>query len=90
VRPDGSSRGDAGARHAFTPERYWKAPDGARYPVAWRLAVPGEGLDLRVRAVLDDQLLDHTVRYWEGAVDVTGSHTGKGYLELSGYRPSSQ
>ena len=90
VQPDGSSRGLTPALVTLTPERYWKAPDGTRYPVAWRLAVPREGLDLRVRAVLDDQLLDHSVRYWEGAVDVTGSHTGKGYLELSGYRPSSQ
>jgi predicted secreted hydrolase len=90
VLPDGSSRELTPAQVTLMPERYWKAPDGARYPVGWRLAVPGEGLDLRVRAVLDDQLLDHTVRYWEGAVDVTGSHTGKGYLELSGYKPSSQ
>jgi predicted secreted hydrolase len=58
--------------------------------VVWRLAVPEEGLDLRVKAALDDQAMDTAVRYWEGAVDVTGSHTGKGYLELSGYRPSSQ
>ena len=26
-----------------------------------------------------------TVQYWEGAVDVSGSHAGRGYLELSGY-----
>ena len=32
-----------------------------------------------------DQLMDHSVRYWEGAVEVSGSHRGKGYLELSGY-----
>ena len=50
--------------------------------------MPEEGLDLRVKAVLDDQAMDGAVRYWEGAVDVTGSHTGKGYLELSGYMPS--
>jgi predicted secreted hydrolase len=25
------------------------------------------------------------VRYWEGAVEVSGSHSGVGYLELAGY-----
>jgi len=69
----------------LTPKRFWQAGDGARYPVSWRLQVAGYQLDLQVQALIDDQLMDHTVRYWEGAVGVTGSHTGKGYLELSGY-----
>jgi predicted secreted hydrolase len=90
VLSDGSTLELTPARVILTPERYWKAPDGTRYPVAWRLAVPEEGLDLHVEAALDDQRMDATVRYWEGAVDVTGSQTGKGYLELSGYSPSSQ
>jgi predicted secreted hydrolase len=47
-------------------------------------------LDLRVRPVLADQELNLWVRYWEGAVDVTGSSrgrtvTGRGYVELTGY-----
>jgi predicted secreted hydrolase len=42
-------------------------------------------LDLTVDALFDDQRMDHSVRYWEGAVEVSGSHTGQGYLELSGY-----
>lgn len=69
----------------LTPLRYWQAGDGARYPVSWRLQVAGYQLDLEVQALLDDQLMDHSVRYWEGAVEVSGSHRGSGYLELSGY-----
>lgn len=69
----------------LTPTRYWQADDGERYPVSWRLQVAEHQLDLEVEALIDDQLMDHTVRYWEGAVGVTGSHSGKGYLELSGY-----
>jgi predicted secreted hydrolase len=69
----------------LTATRFWQAEDGTRYPVGWRLQVSEYQLDLQVQALIDDQLMDHTVRYWEGAVDVTGSHTGKGYLELSGY-----
>ena len=69
----------------LTPLRYWQADDGTRYPVDWRLQVEELQLDLEVTALLDDQLMDHSVHYWEGAVEVTGSHRGQGYLELSGY-----
>lgn len=65
--------------------RRWQSDDGRRYPVDWQVSLPAHGLDLTVTAVLDDQTMDHTVRYWEGAVDVTGSVDGVGYLELSGY-----
>ena len=67
------------------PSRYWQARDGERYPVKWSMQIAEHQLDLEVEAMIDDQLMDHTVRYWEGAVGVSGSHTGKGYLELSGY-----
>jgi len=64
----------------------WTTPDGRRtYPVAWRLQVPDEDLDLRVEALLPNQELDVSVRYWEGAVRVEGSATGRGYVELTGY-----
>ena len=48
--------------------------------------MPELALDLEVQALLDDQLMDHSVHYWEGAVEVSGSHAGRGYLEMTGYR----
>jgi predicted secreted hydrolase len=69
------------------PTRTWHSPDGIAYPVAWRLRVPGSGLDLVVEAAFDAQQMDLSVSYWEGAVVVSGSHAGVGYLELSGYAP---
>lgn len=69
--------------------RWWRSPDGARYPVAWRLRLPDAGLDLRVEALVDDQEMATGVRYWEGAVDVrsatSGEPLGRGYLEMTGY-----
>jgi predicted secreted hydrolase len=63
---------------------------GVRYPVAWRLAAPKAGITLDVVPYLEDQELDLSVRYWEGAVRAVGrgpggSLTGQGYLELAGY-----
>jgi predicted secreted hydrolase len=68
------------------PIRFWTNDQGDRYPVGWRLLSEQEGLELEIDAVIDDQQMDHAVRYWEGAVDVRGSVGGVGYLELSGYQ----
>jgi predicted secreted hydrolase len=69
----------------------WSSPaTDIRYPVAWQLSAPTEGLDLEITPWLDDQEIDLSVRYWEGAVRVRGTAAalplgGQGYLELAGY-----
>jgi predicted secreted hydrolase len=68
----------------------WESPEGGTYPSGWDIHAPGLGLSLTVAPVLDDQELFTTVRYWEGAVDVTGTRNGaevigRGYVELTGY-----
>jgi predicted secreted hydrolase len=74
---------------ALTVLDHWTSEtSGVRYPVAWRLAAAG--LELEIRPYLENQELDLSVRYWEGAVRVAGrgpggSLTGQGYLELAGY-----
>ncbi|HVC30804.1 MAG TPA: lipocalin-like domain-containing protein [Steroidobacteraceae bacterium] len=70
--------------------RHWTDRGGARYPSRWRLLVPAVGLDITVHPVLADQELKTSPRYWEGAVDVSGTRagrpiTGRGYVELVGY-----
>ena len=73
------------------PTGYWSSPlDGARYQVRWQIRLPGEGLVLDVEPVLDDQEMDLAIRYWEGAVRVSGTArgravAGRGYLEMTGY-----
>ena len=74
----------------LAPTRYWQSAEGIAYPVAWRLAVPADDIDLRIQAAFDDQAMETAVAYWEGAVNVSGSHRGVGYLELSGYADSDE
>ena len=71
--------------YTLTPLETWSSPLGGDYPTRWRLAVPSQNLDLEVEAAFLEQELDATVRYWEGAVDVSGSHAGVGFLEMTGY-----
>ena len=68
----------------------WDSPDGGTYPSRWRLRSAQLGIDVEVTPVLANQELFTTVRYWEGAVDVSGTRfgapvTGRGYVELTGY-----
>ncbi len=79
----------------LTPGRTtFKSKNGAVYPIEWSLTISSEKLDLKVTTPLNDQELalerSTGVAYWEGAVEVSGSATGKpvagaGYLEMTGY-----
>ena len=69
---------------------FWDSPLGGKYPSSWQVNVPHLDLQLDVQPVIDDQELNATVRYWEGAVNVNGKRNGKklggrGYVELTGY-----
>lgn len=78
--------------YSLSPVRQWRSPhSGISWPVVWRARVPGQRLDLELRAVPVDQEQNLTVRYWEGSIDVLdaedGTRVGRGYMELTGYRP---
>jgi predicted secreted hydrolase len=99
--PDTTSRGvivDPEGKHAdisFSETRldvldHWESPNGGVYPSKWRLRSESHGIDLTVTPLIDDQELDVSFRYWEGAVDVTGTRRGRpvggvGFVELTGY-----
>ena len=73
---------------------HWESPLGGRYPIRWRLSVPDLSLTLDVEPVFPEQELNLSVRYWEGAVDVSGQKvgrpiSGRGYVELTGYADSA-
>lgn len=64
----------------------WRSPrSGAVYPSGWQLRIPRYGIDLMITPAMRDQELPVSVVYWEGAVDVRGSMSGRGYVELTGY-----
>ena len=73
------------------PLAYWTSQrTHVTYPLAWKISIPAHGLALSVQPYLENQEIDSTVRYWEGAVRVAGRAgtaqiDGEGYLELAGY-----
>jgi predicted secreted hydrolase len=74
----------------------WTSPrSGVTYPQGWELRIPQVGLGLHIKPAFPDQELDTKsstrVVYWEGSVQVEGSHAGQrvrgaGYVELVGYK----
>ena len=90
VGPDGSTTKIGQENVTLEVLDTWTSPDGTHtYPVEWRLQVPPADVDVRVTALMQNQEMDVSVRYWEGAVRVTGSDTGRGYVELTGYGDSA-
>ena len=90
VEADGTSRHLEREDVSLSVTDYWTSPEGGTYPSAWRIRIPDLALQLSVKPVMADQELFTTVRYWEGAVDVTGTRRGeaidgRGYVELTGY-----
>lgn len=59
--------------------------EGRDLPTRWRVTLPDRGVDVVVNALNPNAWMPLSIAYWEGPVDVSGSHTGKGYLEMTGY-----
>jgi predicted secreted hydrolase len=92
IAPNGEATHLRGTDFRMTPVAFWKSKaNGARYPIGWRVTLPGRQAEFTVQAALEDQELTlGPITYWEGAIDATGTREGKpikgrGYLELTGY-----
>ena len=88
VQPDGRvDELDPGSVNAEATGQWTSPHTGATYPSGWRLTLPGDEV-LTLTPQLPDQELHFgggLPAYWEGAVSVTGTRTGQGYVELTGY-----
>ncbi len=69
-------------------DRWWESDSGASYPVEGRLIRADSNEIIKFSPLIDNQELNLTVRYWEGAIELfneAGTAIGHGYLELTGY-----
>jgi len=95
ISRNGDSRHLDAAEFTIKITQFWDSPLGGRYPSGWQVSVPGIDLQLDVQPVIDNQELNTTVLYWEGAVDISGKRNGvdvggRGYVELTGYAENSE
>ncbi|CAM2938741.1 lipocalin-like domain-containing protein [Vibrio mytili] len=58
---------------------------GHHYPTKWQLSIPSQYVKLTITALNPRAKMPLSVSYWEGPVAIEGSHSGTGYMELTGY-----
>lgn len=91
VAPDGSVRQLEPDNVRLEVREHWTSTrTDIRYPSRWHLNILDDDVRLQIEPYMADQELDVSVRYWEGAVKVTGTRRGApvrghGYVELVGY-----
>lgn len=63
----------------------WQHTVNGDYPVSWQVKIPSENINLTITPLNPNSAMPLSTPYWEGPVQLSGSHTGTGYMELTGY-----
>ncbi len=89
VAADGQSQTLMPQEFRLTPTQYWRDSQNTCWPTQWQIVLNDESFV--VQAMVDNQLMDTAIRYWEGLIRVSqaGAEVGRGYMELTGYLPQA-
>lgn len=55
-------------------------------PTEWHVKLPAKSVDIKIKALNPNAWMDVSIPYWEGPIRITGTHRGRGYLEMTGYK----
>jgi len=74
----------------LTPGKKWRSnKTNSNYPLEWKISIPKKNIEITTKSIINNSEFDARLTtynvYWEGAVKIEGSHTGRGFMELSGY-----
>ncbi|MBY6065664.1 iron ABC transporter permease [Leisingera aquaemixtae] len=84
ISPDGTAEPLAPGAFQAAPLEYSDV-EGRKIPTRWQTSLPEKGVSVEVQALNPQSWMGTSFSYWEGPVTVTGSHSGTGYLEMTGY-----
>jgi predicted secreted hydrolase len=84
IAPDGATTAYPDGALAMTPLEQTTVA-GRQVPTAWRIELPDHGVDITTAPLNARSWMDVSVSYWEGPISFSGSHEGRGYLEMTGY-----
>jgi predicted secreted hydrolase len=68
----------------MTPKEF-SAIEGRRIPTSWDIAIPDMTLAISCAPLNANSWMGTSFPYWEGPISFGGSHSGIGYLEMTGY-----
>lgn len=84
IEPDGTLTALSDGALQMTPLETAEVT-GREIPTRWRIVLADRDLDVEIDALNDQSWMATRFSYWEGPVAITGSHAGRGYLEMTGY-----
>ena len=84
IEPDGRSIEIASTDNSMTPTALTEI-EGRKIPTAWRIAIPSRSLTIECVPLNPRSWMGTSFPYWEGPISFKGSHSGLGYLEMTGY-----
>lgn len=70
---------------SMTPLQVTQLSNGRLIPLQWVIEIPKYGINLTTEVVRKEQWLPFLIPYWEGPIQAVGSHTARGFMELTGY-----
>ena len=84
ILPDGRTEQVAPADITITPQRLAEVA-GRTLPVQWQIVIGRLGVQIECEALNPNSWMGTSIPYWEGPIRFHGSHSGLGYLEMTGY-----
>jgi predicted secreted hydrolase len=84
IGPDGKSVQIASADIVMTPISSTEVAD-RKVPTQWNIVIPSRGLKIDSMPLNAKSWMGTSFPYWEGPISFRGSHSGVGYLEMTGY-----
>jgi predicted secreted hydrolase len=82
--PDGNARQIASTDIAMSPKQLTEVA-GRRIPTSWDIAIAPLALTISCAPLNAKSWMGTSFPYWEGPISFTGSRSGVGYLEMTGY-----
>ncbi|UJF21775.1 lipocalin-like domain-containing protein [Shewanella sp. OMA3-2] len=88
MQADGSGRNITSASH---PNDINMQPiarhtsQSTRYPTGWKIDIESENIHITTQALNPNSEMLLSTTYWEGPIQIEGTHSGMGYMELTGY-----
>ncbi|AZV78307.1 iron ABC transporter permease [Parasedimentitalea marina] len=84
IEADGSATPLAPGALQATPLDY-SIVEGRTIPVEWKINLRDHEVSVKIQTINKQSWMGTSFPYWEGPVTISGSHTGRGYLEMTGY-----
>lgn len=90
IRSDGTAEPQKPGALRITPLEKTDVA-GHNVPTRWRVELPAKGVDLHTKPLNAQSWMATQFPYWEGPIFFSGTHSGRGYLEMTGYdQPKAQ